>query len=111
MENEEDLKVLPDVVKNEEREMKLDRDFNLPSLPLPEFSRYVKDHLEKGDAWTVWGKIMEELAHYYDKHYPLRMNNSQDYQQVGMVMYSKYPCIARTGSNPWVSCYYVIRKE
>ena len=81
----------------------LQSDFHLPSLPIPTFSHMVKEHLEKGDAWTVWSKLIEELANYYDEHFPLRLNNSQDYQQIGMVMYAKYPCIARTGSNPWVS--------
>ena len=77
---------------------------NIPNLNLtiPNFSDGVRSALKDGNSLEVWNQMIEELLVYYIREYPTRLRCSNDYQQIGKLMYKTYPCTSRFGTHPWV---------
>ena len=70
---------------------------------LPEFSKSIKDALEKGslEKYKLWDNfIMQTSAHYVNCQC---MTTSTAYGIVGRRMYEKYPSIEAEGKKPWVT--------
>ena len=67
---------------------------NIPNLNLtiPCFSDGVRSALKDGNSLEVWNQMIEELLVYYIREYPTRLRCSNDYQQIGKLMYKTYPC-------------------
>lgn len=74
----------------------------MSDLTIPEPSSGVKKALLEGNSEDVWSQFLEELVTYFTRHHGDRMKGSQDYQEVGKLLYESYPSIARFGKHPWV---------
>ena len=70
---------------------------------LPTFSSYVTSHLQQGPADIVWQRVIDESARHYLELFP-DISSSEEYQEIGRQMVSKYPGLGRQGLRyEWVS--------
>ena len=85
--------------------LKTDRTENI-ALPdfitLPKYSSTVQSLLDAGKILQEWDKFVEETA-YHILALPYKFETKDMYQELGRMLYRKYPCIGfSTGNTPWV---------
>ena len=75
---------------------------SIERLEFPEFSPMVVTALENNNVETDLPAPLREAATYYHFKYP-SLRTTDQYQQIGMMLIKRFPCLAHDGNKPWVS--------
>ncbi len=78
------------------------RPSHVPKISVPEFDTATRTALEQGNSHRAWSAVVDTLASNFINNAENTERSQSSYLEVGKLVITRYPCLKREGSKPWV---------